>query len=391
MKISRYHPKFLAANTSERLRAIAEAYEESRLALNSGIGGNRDFAFAARVAAIGLKKTRHAVLRVRCFVHERITLSLFEDSQGIGKLATKYIKAKRRQPAKRNLVIRRETQRWFPFGTGWKKTPLKTRFTTKAKNDLRDAAEVIERTPDGIGFFLTLTIPTGEAEDFERLSACAGYLVNRFNRRLREIALSSMYAYCWELQGRGTPHLHYVFRVKSGTDRRALYSSVRQIWTEVLSDAGKRMGCDFLSGRDASGNLIRSRFARVNFKQIQKGLGRYLSKYVSKSRSKAGKETLWHPGRWTGISHHARVSMQLARRQCDTDSSDFKLLARCFSQLLSSASEAGLQIFVPHEVKGYQCAFASIQPRDGTGKRVFRQIVEWLGAGGASELKLLGC
>lgn len=205
------------------------------------------------------------------------------------------------------------TQPGAELPTGWRNVPLKTGFTSHLRNQVVDGSAVLEKARGGKNYFFTLTIP-GRGDDVNRVSSAAsGYMVNRLNRWLKASLFQGRFLYVWEVQKRGTAHLHYLVQVRRGIQRNRFIRALRREWRGILADVSKSSGTNLFlepGGKDWSGD---ARFPVIDVRSVTSSLAKYLGKYCSKSKSKAGASSGWHPGRWGALSYRLQRELRSAR------------------------------------------------------------------------------
>jgi hypothetical protein len=212
-----------------------------------------------------------------------------------------------------NLGSRFEVRRTYLIGGRRRSLPQFTRWTTNAKDYVRDGAGAIEKYCKGVCFFATLTIPGGTEECYRVLSAASGYAVDRLTRWLRYRVVDGLYVLVWELQKRGAPHLHLMFRLQGDEHIKAVYRDLRLEWAKILHDISNDAGVNLLMS-DA-GIDCRHDYSKVNcnYKPVRYDFAAYISKYMSKAQSKADGSFSFRPGRWWGLSEGLRALVRQRR------------------------------------------------------------------------------
>ncbi len=155
--------------------------------------------------------------------------------------------------------------------------------------------------------FLTLTIPPLHPEDLESVkekwSEVVDYVVIQIKRELNDAGIKSAVVGCTEIQlerlestGVSYPHLHLVFRGRRDSHSHWAIEPrrFRTFWLRSIRR--------FL--RHPCGSWKSSE----NVQRVNKSVGGYLSKYISKCASKvcgvAGLD--WHPSDWIIVSRRIR-------------------------------------------------------------------------------------
>lgn len=246
------------------------------------------------------------LLKVQAYVHNRVTLCAYQG--GTRKVAKRMKARDLRQAvlAKPNLDILRKTRRQLKIGGRWREKPLTTDFTSRAKNWIRDACHLIETDAGGVPLFLTLTCPGGTNDVYEAMGIASGYIVDRFNRWIRGRVQNGWFAYVWELQGRGAPHLHYLFKIEAGKNFSLFYKEVRKEWRKILLDVSQEAGVDLFRCEDGRTHKDNPNLPVINFRKVKTSVAGYLAKYASKGRSKGVRGVSFSPGRWWGVSYPLR-------------------------------------------------------------------------------------
>lgn len=253
------------------------------------------------------------MLKITGFIHNRLTICAYQGgSRRVGKrLRASDIGA--RCSAVPNIYLLRKTRRMLKVGGRWRELPLRTAFTSRAKNMLKDAGQLIEGNCQGVGLFLTLTMAGGTENAFEAMGIASGYVVDRFNRWLRYKVDQGFFGYVWELQERGAPHLHYLFRMPSGTDFVHFYKATRQEWRQILLDVSEETGVDLFEQVGGGTHRDNPNLPGINFQVMSRGFAGYLAKYATKERTKAGGLSTFVPGRHWGVSYPIRKEVLMRR------------------------------------------------------------------------------
>jgi hypothetical protein len=195
-----------------------------------------------------------------------------------------------------------EVRRTWLIGGRRRAIPQFTSWTTNARDYVRDSASAIEKYCSGTAFFATLTIPNARPDALAILSAASGYIVDRLTRWLRYKVVDGLYCLVWEVQKRGAPHIHCMFRLQSDREIMRLYRDMRAEWHRVLSDVSADTGCNLLLSDNGLDISRAPNSLNVNFQVVKQGYAQYISKYMSKAQSKADGTFSFRPGRWWGVS-----------------------------------------------------------------------------------------
>jgi hypothetical protein len=318
------------------------------------------------------------LLKVQGYIHNRVTLCSYQGGSKV--VAKRMSQADLSASCKSdpNIYLLRKTRRMLKVGGRWREKCLPTDYTSRAKNMLRDAGYLIETEAGGVPLFLTLTCPGGTNEVFEAFGIASGYIVDRFNRWLRYKIDKGWFGYVWELQERGAPHLHYMFRMQAGTGFSQFYKEARKQWRSILLDVSQECGVDLFEQIGGGSHRENPNLPVINFKRITTKMAGYLSKYASKGRTKAGHQSAFIPGRHWGVSYSVRREVHLRRVS-------FVLGATCVERqtdrLLEVVDMLGSVIKsvwrAPREKTG-PGEYVSIVVDNCAGADVARVIREWL-------------
>lgn len=317
-------------------------------------------------------------IKLTAYAHNRMTISAY---QGGARVVGKRLKSSGLAALLStvgNFNICRETRQSLKIGGRWRDLPLETQFTNRARNWIRDGGYLLESEVGGTPLFLTLTIPTQTKEGLRTLSVASGYIVDRFNRYLRYRCLNGWFLYVWEVQKRGTPHLHFMFKMASDTNFKKFYREIRTEWRKILLDVSEQTGVDLFDRGDGFSWKDSPNHPVINFRVIKTSVAGYLSKYASKRRSKGGARNSWFPGRWWGISYPLRREVLARRCTIVLGLSELGGAKTTVHQVISRLGELCVKLWKKDSEIDCPGEFASIQTPPGTSKRVCEAIGYWL-------------
>jgi hypothetical protein len=200
-----------------------------------------------------------------------------------------------------------------------------------------DAGHIIEHHAKGQAIFQTLTMAGGTRKAYACMAAASGYIVDRIGRWLRGRVVNGFFAYVYELQKRGAPHLHYLFRLPDDVDVDDFALAFKDQWRKILDNVSDESGVDLYAR--AGGGTWRGNpdYPNCQSKLITDGYAQYMAKYASKERSKGGISSPFRPGRWWGVSYAVRK--EIKKRRLDVYFPVRRLLDGI--QLAQSVIEAG--------------------------------------------------
>lgn len=254
-------------------------------------------------------------VHLKVYAHDRLVFTVLDRvPKGLGRVGSNQgIKDIVRGDG--TLVSRRETRRGFQVGGRLRFRPPYNGFTVRARNMVMDVAHIVETSKEGQGVFVTLTMAGGTRLAYACMAAASGYIADRMNRWLRYKVSNGLFVYVWELQERGAPHMHYLFRVPDGVDVDAFGRDLQSQWRKILLDVSAESGVDCFA-RDEGGTWREEPdYPRCQTKRLDGTYARYISKYCSKERTKGGIASPFRPGRWWGVSYAGRK--EVAKRRLD--------------------------------------------------------------------------
>jgi hypothetical protein len=317
-------------------------------------------------------------IRLKAYAHNRITLCAF---QGGTRLVAKRFKENAFRglaKGKVQLDICRKSRHGLRIGGRLRHKPVATKFTSRARNMIRDAGYLIESETSGVPLFLTLTCPGGTNEVYEAFSIGSGYIVDRFNRWLRYKVKESWFAYVWEVQKRGAPHLHYMFKMASGASLEGLKREIRAEWRKILLDVSGESGVNLFRserGRDWSGDVSKP---VIDIREITTSVAGYLAKYASKTSSKGLLGSSFIPGRWWGVSYSLREQVSRRRVEIVLEFDSLSMAKDLVSNVVSRIQEFVGKIWRPDTNEGPPADFYSIVVGHNKGKSIVETIQGWV-------------
>ncbi len=192
-----------------------------------------------------------------------------------------------------------------------------TKFGNRSKQNIQRAAraldEVVE-TPNDI-LFLTGTLPGTGMEQYFAMAQWSSYIVRGLKAWINNYVPAKMDFYCWELQKRGALHLHYAVHCPDPTASQFILDNFKAQWIRLLDSVSDKSGVDLYlnqvrgfshkDGKDA---------VQAKAERVQKGVGAYLGKYLTKSTQGSNAWGTFAPCRWYGVSR-ALHSLEVSKRQ----------------------------------------------------------------------------
>lgn len=280
-----------------------------------------------------------------------------------------------------NLVITSELQELTPQGKNrttvdYSKPISRTRFTRNARHRLLEAGAICEeRRRRGVkGVFVTFTLPGSFFPAYVALAQYSGYVANCICQCLRDHKWASSYFWVWERQKRGALHLHLFVELRSGTDVNCYREPLRAAWYAALERVGESSGVDMFRHGDGL-FCTASKFWRYDYQEVYKGVGNYLSKYVSKGAESGFSENPTEgdagifPRRWWYMSRNLTREINERRKVICIEGvreEDAKLILHCMDAMATS-----LEPVLSHE---YNADIGRTKYRDGAFGSSYRSI-----------------
>ena len=176
-------------------------------------------------------------------------------------------------------------------------------LTAYARHTVREGAATLGLHYGKKVAFITLTIPGGTAEALNAVAEHSRYVLNLFLQRLRNRAANDLdYVGVWEWQGRGALHIHMALACPDESEFSYIERNHRHWWYRALTSLAEKTGVDVFqrleggSWKDDEDVLI------TQCAWVEKDVGRYMSKYVTKGNGDSAQEQWIPPGRWWFLS-----------------------------------------------------------------------------------------
>jgi hypothetical protein len=318
--------------------------------------------------------TAQGYVKLRAYAQDRLVLTAGRSSLSGGRRAAKWLRVKPSLRCISRLERRAESRRTWQVGGRTRHLPQKTRFSTYGRNFVRDAAHLVERDGQGRASFLTFTFAGGTQAGYDVMSAASGYICDRLNRWLRYKVHGGEFVYIWELQERGAPHLHYLFRwagQETGDDLRDLCQAE---WRKILLEVSADSGTDLFARLEGGSWRDDPQKPFVDCKPVDWGYAQYMSKYMSKTKSKGGRGHTWVPGRWWAVSAPLRVKVLAERLTVELTFPSEEAAKLAVSRLIQTASDIISNPWIADRAAVYGCLTVSAD----TPVMLARAIVEAL-------------
>lgn len=198
---------------------------------------------------------------------------------------------------------------------GYGGSPKKTDFSLYGRRKIVRTGALV-----GVGdrrqntLFLTGTLPGGTDEALRAISDYSSWIVHELLTvipRLGQVkSADCRIIWVWEWQQRGALHLHAICEFPSRESAQRVFDGFKGLWIRILESVGERCGIDIAARRDFGSHSGDYDRWRTRAEWARKNPSRYLAKYVSKVRSKAGLCEDYPPCRWYGISRSLHIELR---------------------------------------------------------------------------------
>lgn len=197
--------------------------------------------------------------------------------------------------------------------TGYGGLSRGTTFGRAARRLVREAGAVLDSHPKENLIFLTGTLPGSTPEALEALARWSGWVAAGVQNWIRDFAPGSLAFGVWEYQRRGALHLHLCVATQSRAQAALLKRRWKERWIKFLLAVTRRSNTDVFQ-RDGNHSWLKTPWVtRTDAQSVEKSVGCYLAKYLSKGSTAAMKSALYPPSRWWFCSSALREKISEAR------------------------------------------------------------------------------
>lgn len=209
-------------------------------------------------------------------------------------------------------------------------------FTLLGKRKIVRAGAVIDELyPPEEVLFLTGTIAGGGRKVDEAVAAHSHIFVKRLKDWLVVHGAIRFDLYVWELQKRGTPHLHYLCVCPDKAQREYICEHFKSEWIRIVDAICIESGVDLW--RQGFGKHLKHRkdYIQVYAQECRRSSARYLSKYASKESSKTKGLRF---SRWWGVSRPLSAEIEKRTTINDEYCPSYSAARRKFREFAEDAS-----------------------------------------------------
>ena len=220
-------------------------------------------------------------------------------------------------------------------------------FTKHGKGVVRDACAVLEAKTQRRGWLATFTLPGSTEISMRTLAEYASYIVERINQYLRDNHFGTEFVAVWELQKRGALHLHYAI---PSVDRYSVSVSsqmLHRMWCRLLEAITVKSGVDMFARKEGGTWRYSWKIVKARVEVVRKSLGRYLSKYMSKTDQSSVPPDVFCPPQWWTCSRSLRRDIASRRVFAHSSGEPLETSGERFEQMtgiLSSVAQTAFSI-----------------------------------------------
>lgn len=186
-------------------------------------------------------------------------------------------------------------------------------FTRLARLRIRELGAVINEGDLRSCVFLTGTIPGGTAECYQAVAAWSGWIVQAVSQWLRDNWQDVKFFGVWEYQKRGALHLHVCVRTTDERQANEVKRAWKRRWLSCLNHISRQVNFDFWQRASGSTWQFQRSITRTDAQTVEKGVDRYLSKYLSKQQKNCGKYSQFPPSSYWFASLNLRQEAKARR------------------------------------------------------------------------------
>lgn len=202
--------------------------------------------------------------------------------------------------------------------SGYGELPLrKTNFSKQGSRALQRSGRAMDdyaQKPQEILFF-TGTLPGSGSAQFEAIARWSSWIVHRLKAWVGKRVEAKFDMYCWELQKRGALHIHYALHVPDEDIRFEIRSEIKNEWIRLLQQVSEFSGVDLFRNENRGFSHRQNLdLVQADCQEVEKSVGSYLGKYLSKAKTGKNSTSVFNPCRWWGVSRPLREYEESLRR-----------------------------------------------------------------------------
>lgn len=188
-----------------------------------------------------------------------------------------------------------------------------TRFGKVAKQVIREAGAVMDRSYGRNVLFLTWTLPGHSQEIFDVATRFSAQFVQDVLQWLRDTVANCVYAWVYEFQKRGALHQHIVLASEDDAGLESVLQMFGLRMRKFFVKWSRQANCNLFYSEKTQRLNIRASLYGQKAERATKSAARYLTKYLSKHRSKDGLDNSHCPSRWWRVSKKCNALIRSQR------------------------------------------------------------------------------
>jgi hypothetical protein len=198
--------------------------------------------------------------------------------------------------------------------TGHGRLSTGTAFGRNARTIIREAGSIVDRLPPSMSVFLTGTLPGSTDAALRAFAEWSSWIVQTTQQWARDIDESARMFGVWEYQRRGALHIHVCIQSSSCGVVNALLQKWHERWCDILRGVRRRSGVDIFARNSDESWEYKPEAWRTDAQKVEKSVGNYLSKYLSKGSLSNQRRANYPPARWWFCSMKLRKEVKDNRR-----------------------------------------------------------------------------
>jgi hypothetical protein len=221
-------------------------------------------------------------------------------------------------------------------------SPRHRKFTDPAKHKIREAGGVLDFVYGLNVWFITLTLPGDTPAAIQAMALYDKEIKNAYLQNFRKLYRKLYpsggpgldYLCVSEMQSRGAIHFHIALGWVSERFARIIKRCYRRWWYKILLHYSSIANVNLALAQDGTDLMQKSNEWLVECEQVEKSVGQYLSKYLSKDASKLADGRVNSPSRWWSISVPLREKLMAMR---DSETTEFRTYEDAQGQINQAA------------------------------------------------------
>lgn len=183
-------------------------------------------------------------------------------------------------------------------------------FGKDARRTIREAGAVIDRQPRKNTVFLTGTLPGSAESAYIALASWSSWVIQTTLQWINDNVKTARVCGVWEYQKRGALHIHLVVNCSSEGEAEALKLNWKARWIKTLDGVASRSSVDVYQRLEGQSWRHQKFVTRTDAQTVEKSVGNYLAKYLSKGCQTTRRACYYPPARWWFCNRLLRQEVQ---------------------------------------------------------------------------------